>query len=139
MNRFTLRTKAAAHCRAGPEKVSELLGHERFNCSFQIGMLASFESFLETARLKRDDDYLISAFVVRQAVVSSIMELPLQAWIRNRATQLVGFRVDRQGRLRAEAWVPKAGLTAEEFQLYVRRVAAESDRFEYLLTGRDIE
>lgn len=37
------------------KKVSELLGHERFQSSFQIGMLASFESFLETAKLKRDD------------------------------------------------------------------------------------
>jgi superfamily II DNA or RNA helicase len=37
------------------KKVSELLGHERFNSSFQIGMLASFESFLETTRLKRED------------------------------------------------------------------------------------
>ncbi|MBZ0116224.1 MAG: DEAD/DEAH box helicase family protein [Sandaracinaceae bacterium] len=36
------------------KKVAELLGSERFNRSFQIGMLASFESFLETARLKRD-------------------------------------------------------------------------------------
>ncbi len=37
------------------KKVGELLGHERFNSSFQIGMLASFESFLETTRLKRDE------------------------------------------------------------------------------------
>lgn len=37
------------------KKVSELLGHERFNNSFQIGMLASFESFLETTGLNRDD------------------------------------------------------------------------------------
>lgn len=37
------------------KKVSELLGHERFNSSFQIGMLASFESFLETAKLKSSD------------------------------------------------------------------------------------
>lgn len=34
------------------KKVSELLGNERFNSSFQIGMLASFESFLETSKLK---------------------------------------------------------------------------------------
>jgi hypothetical protein len=39
----------------------------------------------------------------------------------------------------AEAWIPKAGLTAEEFQLYVRTVALESDRFEYVLTGKDVE
>ena len=37
------------------KKVSELLGDARFNRSFQIGMLASFESFLETAKLKRDE------------------------------------------------------------------------------------
>lgn len=35
------------------KKVSELLGHERFNNRFQIGMLASFESFLETAKVRR--------------------------------------------------------------------------------------
>jgi superfamily II DNA or RNA helicase len=40
------------------KKVSELLGHDRFNSSFQIGMLASFESFLETAKLKSSDDEL---------------------------------------------------------------------------------
>jgi hypothetical protein len=38
------------------KKVAELLGSEKFNMSFQIGMLASFESFLETTRLKRADD-----------------------------------------------------------------------------------
>lgn len=38
------------------KKVSELLREDRFKASFQIGMLASFESFLETAKLKRDED-----------------------------------------------------------------------------------
>jgi hypothetical protein len=38
------------------KKVSEVLGHERFNNSFQIGMLASFESFLETAKVARRAD-----------------------------------------------------------------------------------
>jgi len=38
------------------KKVSELLQDERFNSSFQIGMLASFESFLETAKIKRLED-----------------------------------------------------------------------------------
>ncbi|MFI7280122.1 helicase-related protein [Micromonospora chersina] len=31
------------------KKVSELLGHERFGARFQVGMLASFESFLQTS------------------------------------------------------------------------------------------
>jgi hypothetical protein len=38
------------------KKVSELLGHERFNNSFQIGMLASFESFFETAKVKKTEE-----------------------------------------------------------------------------------
>lgn len=38
------------------KKVSELLGHEKFKSCFQIGMLASFESFLETSKVKRGDD-----------------------------------------------------------------------------------
>jgi len=85
------------------------------------------------------DSYQLTAVVVRQRVVAQQADLPLQAWLRNRATQLVGFRIDRRGRLVAEAWVPKAGLTAQEFQLYVRTVAAESDAFEYALTGADME
>ena len=42
------------------KKVSEILGTTRFNRSFQIGMLASFESFSETARVA--DAELQSAF-----------------------------------------------------------------------------
>jgi hypothetical protein len=38
------------------KKVSELLASERFNHSFQIGMLASFESFLQTAKFVRADE-----------------------------------------------------------------------------------
>ncbi len=38
------------------KKVSELLQSERFNNSFQIGMLASFESFLQTAKVSADDE-----------------------------------------------------------------------------------
>jgi hypothetical protein len=34
------------------KKVSELLGHEKFHSSFQIGMLASFESFLQTSNTR---------------------------------------------------------------------------------------
>ncbi|MBN1903048.1 DEAD/DEAH box helicase family protein [Candidatus Sumerlaeota bacterium] len=38
------------------KKVAELLNSEKFNMSFQTGMLASFESFLETTKLKRSDE-----------------------------------------------------------------------------------
>jgi len=111
--------------------------------------LAVLEDYIEVKcdgnRLQRvsiQDDgnaYLISTFVVRQAVVASLPDLPIQAWLRNRASMLVGFRIDRQGRLLGEAWIPKVGIEAEEFQLYVRMLATECDRFEYALTGKDVE
>lgn len=85
------------------------------------------------------DEYVFRAFVARQSIVMSIPDLPLQIWVRNRAVSLVGFRIDHRGRLVGEAWVPKVGLTASEFQLYLRNLAVEADRFEYSLTGRDIE
>jgi hypothetical protein len=85
------------------------------------------------------DSYLIGGFVARRAVVTSVPDLPVRAWTRNRVTQLVGFRIDRKLRLVGEAWLPKEGITREEFQMYLRRVAYECDRFEYLLSGRDAE
>jgi hypothetical protein len=63
----------------------------------------------------------------------------LWAWRRNRASNLVGFRVDRQRRLLAEAVAPAIGLTQEEFVVYLRAVAAEADRMELVLTGRDVQ
>lgn len=61
------------------------------------------------------------------------------AWRRNRAASLVGFRLDQRGRLLGESWVPTAGLTSAEFQLYVRTLAAACDLFEFQLTGADRE
>ena len=85
------------------------------------------------------DTYEFASVVVRPSVVESVPDVPLRAWRRNRAMQLVGFRVDRRGRLVGEGWVPKAGLSREEFLSSVRRCAAECDLFEFQLTGKDIE
>lgn len=38
-----------------------------------------------------------------------------------------------------EAFIPKAGLVPAEFQQWLRVVAAECDRLELVLTGRDLE
>lgn len=85
------------------------------------------------------DAYRISAVVVRRDIAASLEELPIRAWLRNRATSLVGFRIDAVGRLLGEAWIPKIGLEAEEFRLYLRTVALECGRLEYFLTGRDVD
>jgi len=88
---------------------------------------------------ENDETYFLSSVVARRLVVSSLTNLPIDAWLRNRATSLVGFRIDRKGRLVGESWLPKVGVTAEEFQFYVRTIATECDRFEFILTGRDVE
>lgn len=85
------------------------------------------------------EEYRLSSFVVKQAKAQSIPDLPLQVWKRNRSTAIVGFRIDDRGRLVGEARVPKQGVTAEEFQLTVRTVAVECDRWEFILTGCDVE
>lgn len=63
--------------------------------------------------------------------------LEVEVWQRNRRLMLVGMRFDKQGRLVGESWVPKAGLVADEFLVYVRTLARECDRFEFQLTGED--
>ncbi|HPJ07319.1 MAG TPA: hypothetical protein PLB09_04755 [Deltaproteobacteria bacterium] len=85
------------------------------------------------------DSYEFTAVVARPKALEKINDISLQAWKRNRAAQLVGFQIDSRGRLVGESWVPKTGLDADEFCLYIRRIAAECDHFEYVLTGEDRE
>lgn len=81
----------------------------------------------------------LRAVVARRAALGEPDHAVLAAWKRNRASSLVGFRLDERGRLVGESWVPIAGLTREEFLLYVRAIAAASDLFEFQLTGKDRE
>jgi hypothetical protein len=94
----------------------------------------------QTVRVQdRGDTLELSTVVARRGVVESVPDVALRAWVRNRATRLVGFRIDEKGRLVGEAWLPKAGIRNWEFLLVLHRLAAESDRMEYLLTGKDVE
>jgi hypothetical protein len=77
--------------------------------------------------------------VARHAVAVQIERVALVAWEHNRASSLVGFRVDDRGRLVGESWVPARGLTRDEFLFYLRSAAASCDLFEYQLTGKDRE
>jgi hypothetical protein len=85
------------------------------------------------------DALLVRSVAAHAAVVKEVEDPAMLAWVRNRSVSLVGFRVDERGRMIGEAWILKAGLTAAEFQLYVHTVASECDRFEFQLTGRDVE
>ena len=86
-----------------------------------------------------DDAYLLHSIVARPSFIREIPDAALRAWVRNRAVFLVGFRVDDRGRMVGEASVPKAGVTAKEFQFILHHLAVECDRFEFQLTGKDNE
>ena len=86
-----------------------------------------------------DETWELSAVVARASRIRDIEDLVVRIWRQNRVAQLNGFRIDRRGRLCAYGWVPKAGLSAQEFRLILHRVAIESDRMEFLLTGDDKE
>lgn len=81
----------------------------------------------------------LHAVVAKAAVTKTVTDLSLRIWRHNRSSQLLGFQQDSRGTVWARSWVAKAGLTREEFLTVLQRVAAESDRFEFLLTGRDAE
>ena len=59
------------------------------------------------------------------------------AWERNRLSDLVGFSVDRHGRLIGEAWIPLDGLLPDEFALYLSELARVCDWHEFRLSGVD--
>ena len=85
------------------------------------------------------DGFRVWAVVVAAPQRLGRNDIDIRAWRRNAATDLVGFRTDHRGRLIGEAWIPYAGITASEFAAYVCATAEASDRFEHLLTGRDLE
>jgi hypothetical protein len=91
-------------------------------------------------RFEETEDTLeFRTIVAKAAAVRDVPDLAIRLWKHNRAAELVSFRIDARGRVCAVGWVPKAGLTVEEARFVLRRVAAESDRLEFLLTGADVE
>ena len=86
-----------------------------------------------------EEAFEFHAVVAGAGAVREVPGLALRIWRHNRSAQLVSFRIDARDRVYAVGWVPKAGLTAQEFQTVLCCVASESDRLEFLLTGRDAE
>lgn len=58
---------------------------------------------------------------------------------RNRETPVVAFGFSTKGHV--EAWIDQRASTlqADELRFYLLTLAAEADRLEYLLTGRDVQ
>jgi len=60
------------------------------------------------------------------------------AWERNRLSELVGFGIDRYGRLVGEVWIPLKGLEPDEAAVYLQELARVCDWHEFRLTGKDV-
>ncbi|MCP3993471.1 MAG: hypothetical protein GY722_00185 [bacterium] len=66
-------------------------------------------------------------------------KLAFRAWRRNALKDLVAFAFDDEDRLIGLIEQPASTLDPEELELYIELLAKECDRFEYVLTGRDVE
>ena len=62
---------------------------------------------------------------------------PVEVWRHNAHRTLTSLVVDSDGDVWVTALAPVPGLTTEEFCWLAREVAAEADRLEFRLTGRD--
>lgn len=93
----------------------------------------------QTVRVDPQDggEIRIWSIVGKPGILRKVKDLELRAWLRNRHTEMIGFRVDERFGLIGEAFVPVFGLLPDEWALYVHALAQHCDWFEFRLTGKD--
>ena len=84
------------------------------------------------------DSFRLWSVAAPPSVVARFHDPDLYTWERNPGSDLVGFKIDRRGRLIGELHLPLPGLDKSEWQVCVRLLAQRCDRLEFLLTGRDV-
>lgn len=95
----------------------------------------------QVIRYRREGDfYLFVSSVARPQAVKKIRlkHLAQRILARNRATEVVTFGLSPRNGI--DAWVSHRAdtLQPEELKFYLKVLAREADRFEYLLTGKDV-
>ncbi|PON16754.1 hypothetical protein C2W62_16765 [Candidatus Entotheonella serta] len=118
------------------KKVAEVLGDRRFNNHFQIGMLSSFESFMETLNWQRwqtatppeDEDHngvermfdanQEATQIEKQGIDSHALESVMQSYREQFGRGLPHPKLDATARAFADAFV-----TGDKALVFVRRVA----------------
>jgi hypothetical protein len=120
------------------KKVSELLESERFNHSFQIGMLASFESFLQTAKVQKGDESTFDDadqtedLAEREGIdVDQVNRLAKSYW-REFQTELPHPKMDALVEQLTEVFE-----SGEKALVFVRRVASVKELRQKLETAYD--
>ena len=88
-----------------------------------------------------DNQYVFSTVVLGSPSANRTRthrrRLAIMAWTRNAETKLVNFTFDEAGRLVGEIRHPADQLDPVELEIYLKLLATEGDRFEYVLTGGD--
>ena len=89
---------------------------------------------------RQNDLYVFRSVVVGSEFVTrsdtTWRELAHRVWRKNALKELVTFAFDEMDRLIGFIEQPVATLDHEELKLYIEVVARESDRLEYILTGK---
>ena len=91
-------------------------------------------------RMENDQVQLLTVVLDAATVTRSGQgwrDIAVLAWKRNSESDLVSFQFDSRDRLIGCVTHPIEHLDFEEFENFVEVLAAESDRFEFLLTGKD--
>ena len=96
----------------------------------------------QTIFLDRDEDsWILYSVVLGRAEVTRNArrwrDLARLVWGRNAACELVTFAFDEKDRLIGRVIHPISVLDDEELLAYVKSLATECDRMEYLVSGRD--
>ena len=89
---------------------------------------------------RRGEHYLFTSRVATEGHLQHLSwkEISREILLRNRLTEVVAFGVRNWHAV--EAWVEQRASTlrTEKLKFYVAHLAREADRFEFLLTGKDI-
>jgi hypothetical protein len=89
---------------------------------------------------RRGERYLFTSRVATQGQLQHLSwkELSREILRRNRMTKVVAFGIKNW--YAVDAWIEQRASTlrAEKLRFYLRLLAREADRFEFLLTGKDV-
>lgn len=91
---------------------------------------------------KQDDMYSFKSVVLKADQLARKprrRDIVYKAWRRNASKDLVSFGLDDKGNLIGQIQQPVATIDHEEIEVYVEALARECDRFEYALTGEDVQ
>ena len=125
-------------------RIDELTTHERLpwrrdGRRVRVSLVRNGRS--QIVRLaRRRDRYVFSSIIASATDVNeNRRSLAFRIWRRNALKPVVTFAIDRWERVIGLVDQPVGSLHTEELEFYIETLARECDRFEYILTGDDVQ